>query len=78
MGTVIQRIVVLLGFALAAQCSFGQFDKPVPAPTEQGWNPDTTFPPLAPAEAMKTIGEPRGEAGGHEWRRCDGPAHGVY
>lgn len=27
---------------------------------EQGWDPDTTFPPLSPAEAIKTIEVPKG------------------
>ncbi len=27
---------------------------------KQGWNPDTTFPPLSPADAIKTIEVPRG------------------
>lgn len=27
---------------------------------KQGWNPDTTFPPLSPAEAIKTIEVPKG------------------
>lgn len=27
---------------------------------KQGWNPDTTFPPLSPADAIKTIEVPKG------------------
>ena len=30
------------------------------AQKEEGWNPDTTFPPLSPAEAIKTIEIPKG------------------
>ena len=30
------------------------------ADKEEGWNPDTTFPPLSPAEAIKTIEIPKG------------------
>ena len=30
------------------------------AEEKEGWNPDTTFPPLAPAEAIKTIEVPPG------------------
>lgn len=30
------------------------------AEKEQGWDPDTTFPPLSPAEAIKTIEVPKG------------------
>ena len=30
------------------------------AAAEEGWNPDTTFPPLSPAEAIKTIEVPKG------------------
>jgi mono/diheme cytochrome c family protein len=30
------------------------------AAPEEGWNPDTTFPPLPPAEAIKTIEVPKG------------------
>ena len=27
---------------------------------KQGWNPDTTFPPLSPAAAIQTIEVPKG------------------
>ena len=30
------------------------------AEKEEGWNPDTKFPPLSPAEAIKTIEIPKG------------------
>ena len=30
------------------------------AEDEHGWNPDTKFPPLSPAEAIKTIEIPKG------------------
>ena len=30
------------------------------AQNEEGWNPDTTFPPLSPAEEIKTIEVPKG------------------
>ena len=30
------------------------------AQNEEGWNPDTTFPALPPAEAIKTIEVPKG------------------
>jgi mono/diheme cytochrome c family protein len=52
----------VLGFALAltATCAFAGFNDKVPAPKEQGWNPNTTFMPLSPADAMKTIEVPKG------------------
>lgn len=56
----LHRLLFPVGFVIATACAFAQFDKKVPAPTEQGWNPDTTFAPLSPAEAMKTIEVPRG------------------
>lgn len=40
--------------------AFAGFNDKVPAPKQQGWNPDTTFAPLAPAEAIKTIEVPKG------------------
>ena len=40
--------------ALLAACSA------VFAAKEEGWNPDTKFPPLTPAEAIKTIEVPKG------------------
>lgn len=54
------RLSFLIGIALAAPCVSAQFDKKVPAPTEKGWDPGTTFAPLPPAEAMKTIEVPKG------------------
>ncbi|OYV04762.1 MAG: hypothetical protein CFE26_15165, partial [Verrucomicrobiales bacterium VVV1] len=43
-------ITLLLVFAVRAHA----------VETEEGWNPDTTFPPLTPAEAIKTIEVPKG------------------
>lgn len=52
--------ILYVHFVFLPLASFGAFDTPTPAPKQQGWNPDTTFAPLSPAEAMKTIEVPKG------------------
>ena len=44
----------LLAILSLAACSAFADDK------EKGWNPEAKFPPLAPAEAIKTIEIPKG------------------
>jgi mono/diheme cytochrome c family protein len=46
-------VLVLIGSSL-------QLPSPLFAAPEHGWDPDTTFPALSPAEAIKTIEVPKG------------------
>ena len=45
---------------LVLLCGSLQFPSPLAAAPEKGWDPDTTFPALSPAEAIKTIQVPKG------------------